>query len=81
MKFSAVRLTCSPACPLTLQHQDTLELRAAYHRGAYWKERVAMAQWWSDHLDLLRQGAKVIPFAATNFATSPVAPTGLPVDG
>lgn len=33
-----------------LAHGDSDRIRAAYHRGAHWKERVAMAQWWSDHL-------------------------------
>lgn len=28
-----------------LAHGDTDKVRAAYHRGAHWKERVAMAQW------------------------------------
>ena len=37
-------------------------MRAAYNRGANWNERVAMAQWWSDHLDTLRKGADVLPF-------------------
>lgn len=45
-----------------LAHQDADNVRAAYHRGAHWKERVEMAQWWSDHLDLLRKGADVVPF-------------------
>lgn len=39
-----------------LAHGDTDRVRAAYHRGAHWKERVAMAQWWSDYLDALREG-------------------------
>ena len=43
-----------------LAHGDDDRGRAAYHRGAHWKERVAMAQWWSDHLDQLRKGAEVI---------------------
>ena len=43
-----------------LAHGDTDKVRAAYHRGAHWKERVEMAQWWSDHLDMLRKGAEVI---------------------
>lgn len=43
-----------------LAHGDTDKVRAAYHRGAHWKERVAMAQWWSDHLDELRNGAKSV---------------------
>jgi integrase len=44
-----------------LAHGDTDKVRSAYHRGAHWKERVAMAQWWSDHLDTLRQGAEIVP--------------------
>jgi len=44
-----------------LAHGDTDKVRAAYTRGAYWQERVAMAQWWSDHLDTLRKGADVVP--------------------
>ncbi len=37
-----------------LGHKDTNAVRAAYHRGQHWNERVEMAQWWSDHLDRLR---------------------------
>jgi integrase len=37
-----------------LAHGDSDKVRAAYHRGAHWNERVEMAQWWSDHLDGLR---------------------------
>ena len=40
-----------------LAHGDTDKVRAAYHRGAYWNERVDMAQWWSDYLDQLRMEA------------------------
>ncbi|MCJ1962069.1 tyrosine-type recombinase/integrase [Novosphingobium mangrovi (ex Hu et al. 2023)] len=43
-----------------LAHGDADRVRAAYHRGAHWKERVEMAQWWSDHLDNLRNGADVV---------------------
>jgi len=39
-----------------LAHKDTDTVRAAYHRGAHWAERVEMAQWWSDYLDQLREG-------------------------
>ncbi|MDH7639492.1 tyrosine-type recombinase/integrase [Sphingomonas oryzagri] len=46
-----------------LAHKDNDQVRAAYHRGAHWNERVAMAQWWSDHVDTLRDGGAVIPFA------------------
>jgi len=44
-----------------LAHQDSDQVRGAYHRGAHWKERVEMAQWWSDNLDRLRTGAKILP--------------------
>lgn len=43
-----------------LAHGDTDKVRAAYHRGAHWKERVDMAQWWSDYLDQLRKGATIV---------------------
>ncbi len=45
-----------------LAHGDSDKVRAAYHRGAHWKERVEMAQWWSDNLDTLRKGADIVPF-------------------
>jgi integrase len=45
-----------------LAHGDSDKVRAAYHRGTHWKERVEMAQWWSDYLDQLRQGADIVPF-------------------
>ncbi|NKJ00337.1 integrase arm-type DNA-binding domain-containing protein [Novosphingobium sp. SG707] len=38
-----------------LAHGDVSKVRAAYHRGAHWNERVEMAQWWSDYLDALRE--------------------------
>ena len=47
-----------------LAHGDTDSVRAAYHRGAHWEERVKMAQWWSDHLDMLREGGRVIKLGA-----------------
>ncbi len=47
-----------------LAHRDSDQVRAAYHRGAHWDERVRMAQWWSDHLDTLREGALVLAFPA-----------------
>lgn len=43
-----------------LAHQDGDEIRRAYARGEHWAERVAMAQWWADHLDTIREGAKVL---------------------
>ncbi len=46
-----------------LAHGDSDKVRAAYHRGAHWQERVKMAQWWSDYLDTLRPGNAVTPLA------------------
>jgi integrase len=43
-----------------LAHCDTNAVRRAYTRGEYWEERVRMMQHWSDHLDFLRDGAKVL---------------------
>lgn len=43
-----------------LAHRERSAVRAAYHRGTHWSERVRMAQWWSDHLDFLRDGAEII---------------------
>eukprot|EP01037_Dinobryon_pediforme_P018738 gene18738-19042_t len=54
-KFSA------DAIERALAHQDADSVRRAYARGAYWQERVNMAQWWADYLDTLRGGAKIIP--------------------
>jgi integrase len=48
-----------------LAHKDKDPVRAAYHRGAHWAERVEMAKWWSEYLETLRDGATVLPFAAT----------------
>lgn len=45
-----------------LAHKDSDKVRAAYHRGAHWDERVRMAQWWSDYLDVLRKGADILSF-------------------
>ncbi|HBC16117.1 MAG TPA: integrase, partial [Erythrobacter sp.] len=43
-----------------LAHGDSNVVRGIYHRGKHWDERVRMAQWWSDYLDELRTGGKVI---------------------
>ena len=40
-----------------LAHQDQNAVRATYNRATYWKTRVEMMQWWSDHLDTLRAAA------------------------
>lgn len=47
-----------------LAHQDANEIRRSYNHGAYWDERVRMAQWWADYLDTLRKGADIIAFRA-----------------
>jgi integrase len=46
-----------------LAHKDKYIVRAAYHRRAHWQERVDMAQWWAEYLDVLRKGAAVIPLS------------------
>jgi integrase len=43
-----------------LAHCDNNAVRRAYARGEYWEERVRMMQHWSDHLDFLRDGARVL---------------------
>lgn len=43
-----------------LAHLDTSAVRRAYTRGEYWEERVRMMQHWSDHIDQLRDGAKIL---------------------
>ncbi len=51
-----------------LAHKDKDTIRAAYHRGAHWAERVEMAQWWADYLDRLRDGAEILPFSRNAMA-------------
>jgi integrase len=43
-----------------LAHKDGNVVRGIYNRGAYWEERVKMAQWWSDYLEQLRDWADII---------------------
>jgi integrase len=45
-----------------LAHADSNAVRGIYNRGQYWAERVEMMQWWSDYLDMLRDGAAILPF-------------------
>jgi integrase len=40
-----------------LGHVGTDEVRRAYHRAAYWDDRVKMAEWWASEIDLLRSQA------------------------
>lgn len=41
-------------------HVDTNQVRRAYARGEYWDERVVMMQRWSNYLDQLRDGGKIL---------------------
>lgn len=43
-----------------LAHVEGNAVRRAYARGEHWDERVKMMQHWSNHLDTLRTGARVI---------------------
>lgn len=43
-----------------LAHMENSGVRRAYTRGEYWDERVRMMQHWSDYLDELRDGARIL---------------------
>ena len=43
-----------------LAHLDANATRRIYTRGEYWDERVRMMQHWSDYLDELRDGARIV---------------------
>jgi integrase len=43
-----------------LAHVEGNDVRRAYARGEHWEERVRMMQFWSDYLDQLRLGPKVV---------------------
>lgn len=47
---------------LQLAHMERDAVAAAYNFATYLPQRRKMMQWWADHLDALRQGAKVLPF-------------------
>lgn len=49
---------------LQLAHMDRDDVSAAYNHATYLPQRRKMLQWYADHLDALRQGAKVLPFRA-----------------
>lgn len=49
-----------------LAHIEPNAVRRAYARSDYWDERVKLMSWWADHLDMLRQGAHVVPFEAAS---------------
>ncbi len=45
-----------------LAHSGKDKIRDTYNEATYDKERRELAQWWSDQLDAMRDGAKVLPF-------------------
>ena len=45
-----------------LAHKERDQVRAAYHRSTYLKDRVDLLQWWADYLDAKAKGAEVIQF-------------------
>jgi integrase len=49
-------LWSADAIERALAHKGSDRVRAIYHRGTHWDERVRMAQWWSDYLDGLKRG-------------------------
>jgi len=49
---------------LQLAHQERDAVSAAYNFATYLPQRRKMMQRWADHLDALRQGAKVLPIKA-----------------
>ena len=44
-----------------LAHSDKDKIRETYNEATYDNERRQLAQWWSDQLDAMRDGAKIIP--------------------
>ena len=50
-----------------LAHVERNEVRAAYHRATYLKDRAELMQWWADYLDG-RKGGKVVKMAARKVA-------------
>lgn len=60
----------SDAIERALAHKDGDAVRATYHRGKHWDERVKMAQWWSDYLDELRGAPSVAVITVEPFGAS-----------
>ena len=58
--LNEMRLWHADAIERQLAHCDNNAVRRAYARGEYWDERVRMMQHWFDHLDFLRDGARVL---------------------
>jgi integrase len=57
---------------LALAHQKK-GVRGIYNRAQYWDERVELAQWYSDHLDGLRQRGEVVALPAKKKSKRTVA--------
>ena len=55
-----------------LGHAESDEVRRAYARGEHWDERIRMMASWSDYLDQLRSGAKILQ---GSFRKPPIAAT------
>lgn len=51
----------SDAIERQLSHAEVDDVRRAYARGEYWRERVRMMQWWADYLDGLKAVGVVTP--------------------
>jgi integrase len=45
-----------------LSHTEGNKVRAAYNRAEYMDERRTMMTWWSEYIDSIKRGDKVIPF-------------------
>jgi hypothetical protein len=43
-----------------IANQERNKVRRAYNRAERWPERVALMQWYADHLDELRDRGKVV---------------------
>ena len=56
----SIRIDHPDAIERQLGHAELDGVRRAYARGEHWDERVRMMAHWSDHLDQLRSGAKVL---------------------
>jgi integrase len=44
-----------------ISHKDNNAIRRVYNEATYDRERRELAQWWSDQLVIMRDGAKVVP--------------------
>jgi integrase len=56
----------SDVIELCLAHLERNKVRRAYNRAERWPERVALMQWWADHLDGLRERGKVVALQNEN---------------